>query len=61
MNYVMKLQPLFDVIVGSKPVQVIIPFDSSADLSDVSKHVTEVVSRVILKVRRGSKSSFKYL
>eukprot|EP00105_Crassostrea_gigas_P044576 XP_019928724.1 PREDICTED: uncharacterized protein LOC105342841 [Crassostrea gigas] len=41
--------PLLDILVGSKPVQVLIPFDGSADINDVYKHVTEVVSRVILK------------
>uniref|UniRef100_K1PTH6 non-specific serine/threonine protein kinase n=1 Tax=Magallana gigas TaxID=29159 RepID=K1PTH6_MAGGI len=37
--------PLLDILVGSKPVQVLIPFDGSADINDVYKHVTEVVSR----------------
>ncbi|XP_061180809.1 uncharacterized protein LOC133189455 [Saccostrea echinata] len=48
-NEVTLLHPFFDVLVRSNPIQVVIPFDSSADLNDVSKHVNDVVSKVIMK------------
>ncbi|XP_033744231.1 uncharacterized protein LOC117330122 [Pecten maximus] len=41
--------PLFDVMVGKNPVQVIIPYDSTAEVKDIKNHVMDTISRVVCK------------
>ncbi|XP_021366171.1 uncharacterized protein LOC110458668 [Mizuhopecten yessoensis] len=41
--------PLFDVMIGKNPVQVIIPYDATAEVKDIKSHVMDTISRVVCK------------
>jgi len=37
-------------MVRENPVQVVIPFDASAEMREVKSHITDTITRVICKV-----------